>query len=95
VKGLTTAAEVESDCRSFKQAFLPSAMGAEMTQHLGYSPGEAKPDGQANHRNRTTDKTVLTDNAAVRIEVPSDRDGSFEPQIIPWAAMTEPDHSEG
>jgi len=78
-----TAAEVESVCRSFKQAFLQRAMGAEMTQHLGYGPGEAKPDGQANHRNGTTGKTVLTDDGAVRIEVPRDRDGSFEPQIIP------------
>ena len=83
VKGPMTAAEVESVCRSFKQAFLQRAMGAGVTQHLGYGPGEAKPDGQANHRNGTTGKTVLTDDGEVRIEVPRERDGSFEPQIIP------------
>ena len=55
----------------------------EMTHHLGYAPGEAKPDEPANHRNGTTGKTVLTDDGPVRIEVPRDRDGSFEPQIIP------------
>jgi len=58
-------------------------MGGEMSHHLGYSPGEAKPAEQANHRNGTTGKTVITDDGPVRIEVPRDRDGSFEPQIIP------------
>ena len=57
--------------------------GRRDDQHLGYSPGEAKPAEQANHRNGTTGKTVITDDGPVRIEVPRDRDGSFEPQIIP------------
>ena len=41
VKGPMTAAEVESVCRSFKQAFLQRAMGAELTEHLGYEKGDA------------------------------------------------------
>ena len=40
------------------------------------------PEGQANQRNGTTGKTVITDDGPVRIEVPRDREGSFQPQII-------------
>ena len=53
-----------------------------MSQHLGYVPGQAKPEGAANHRNGKSAKTVLTDTGAVAIEVPRDRAGSFEPQLI-------------
>src|SRR5688572_1584512 len=83
VKGPMTQDEVDAVCRSLKKAVIERAMGAEMTQHLGYSPGEVKPADQDNHRNGTTGKTVLTDDGPVRIEVPRDRSGSFEPQIIP------------
>jgi putative transposase len=83
VKGPMTQGEVEALCRSLKKAVIERAMGAEMSQHLGYSPGEAKPADQDNHRNGTTGKTVLTDDGPVRIEVPRDRAGRFEPQIIP------------
>jgi putative transposase len=83
VKGPMTQEEVEAVCRSLKKAVIERAMSGEMTHHLGYSPGEAKPAEQVNHRNGTSGKTVITDDGPVRIEVPRDRDGSFEPQIIP------------
>jgi len=53
-----------------------------MTQHLGSRPDKARPEGQDNDRNTTISRTVITDNGLVRIEVPRDRNGSFEPQII-------------
>jgi putative transposase len=59
------------------------AMGAELSHHLGYEPGEAPPQGQDNRRNGKTDKTVRTGQGPVTVEVPRDRDGSFEPQMIP------------
>lgn len=46
------------------------------------APGESKPDGQANHRNGTTPKTVLTDTRTVPLEIPRDRGGSFRPQSV-------------
>ena len=82
VKGPMTPEEVQAACLSFKKALIERAMGAEMSQHLGYRSGEIRPAGQDNHRNGTTGKTVLTDDGPVRIEVPRDREGSFEPVLI-------------
>ena len=83
VKGPMTQAEVDTVCRALKKAVIERAMTAEMSQHLGYAPGEAKPAGQPNHRNGTRGKTVLTDDGPLRVEVPRDREGSFEPIIVP------------
>ena len=82
VKGPMTQADLESMFRSLKKAVIERAMGAEMSDHLGYRQRESKPEGQFNQRNGTTGKTVITDDGPVRIEVPRDQDGSFEPQII-------------
>ncbi len=57
-------------------------MGAELTDHLGYPPGQAPPGGAGNARNGATPKTLLTDHGPVRIERPRDRKGSFEPQLV-------------
>lgn len=77
-----TAAEVDAATQRFKKALLERALGAELTHHLGYPPGERKPDGAVNERNGTSPKTVLTDDGAVAIDVPRDRAGTFEPQLI-------------
>jgi len=67
---------------SFKKALIERALNAEMSHHLGYEAGAAKPAEVANHRNGKSRKTVLTDDGAVHIEVPRDREGAFEPQLI-------------
>lgn len=82
VTGPMTAESVDAVMRKFKKAILERALGAEMTHHLGYAPGEEKPIGTANHRNGSSGKTVLTDEGPLRIEIPRDRHGAFEPQII-------------
>lgn len=83
IPGPVTPAELESIFQQFKKAVIERALGAEMSHHLGYAPGQAKPDGApANHRNGKSSKTVLTDAGALRIDVPRDRDGTFEPQLI-------------
>jgi len=84
VQGPMTAEEVQAVCLSFKKALIERAMGAELSHHLGYRPGEEKPAGvDNNHRNGSSGKTALTDEGPVRIEVPRDRDGSYAPILIP------------
>ena len=77
-----TPGAIEDVMRGFKKALIERALGAEMSHHLGYSPGAAKPSEVTNHRNGHSGKTVLTGDAALRIDVPRDREGSFEPQLI-------------
>jgi len=59
---------------------LETALEAELTEHLGHEHGET-PTG-SNMRNGTRAKTVITEIGPVEIEVPRDREGSFEPQIV-------------
>ena len=82
VTGPMTPGAIEDVMRGFKKALIERALGAEMSHPLGYSPGAAKPSDATNHRNGNSGKTVLTGDAALRIEVPRDREGSFEPQLI-------------
>jgi putative transposase len=62
---------------------LQSALDAELTEHLGYEKGDRSGPVGANHRNGSSGKTVQTEIGPVRIEVPRDREGSFEPRIVP------------
>ncbi len=82
VKGPMTAEAVEDASRAFKKALIERALGAEMSHHLGYAAGSEKPEAATNHRNGKSGKTVLTDDGPLRIEVPRDREGSFEPMLI-------------
>ncbi|MFY2992001.1 IS256 family transposase [Achromobacter xylosoxidans] len=83
VKGPMTPSEVQDLFLSFQKAVIERTMAAEMNLHLGYRPGEDKPEGQANERNGAGGKTVLTEHGPVRVELPRDRDGSFAPILIP------------
>ncbi len=61
---------------------LSKAMAAELTEHLGYEHGDRAGWGSGNSRNGTSAKTVLTDAGPVPVEVPRDRNGSFEPKLV-------------
>jgi len=81
-QGPLTPEELEAAVRRFKKAIIERALGAELTHHLGYASGADKPEDATNHRNGTSGKTVLTDDGPLPIDVPRDREGSFEPQLI-------------
>ena len=83
VSGPMTAEAVLAASMAFKKALMERALGAEMSHHLGYPSGAAKPEPTKNQRNGSSSKTVLTDEGPVRIDVPRDRDASFEPLLIP------------
>src|SRR5207237_8323292 len=59
------------------------AMNAEMSDHLGYQKHAPEGRGSGNNRNGSSSKKVQGDFGAVEIEVPRDRNGTFEPKIIP------------
>lgn len=61
---------------------IETALGAELSEYLGYPPGEAPPGGGPNVRNGSTPKTLQTDLGPVEIKTPRDRTGSFEPQLV-------------
>jgi len=61
IPGPVTPAQLEDVFQRFKKAFIERALGAELSQHLGYATGHAKPAGVTNHRNGKSAKTVLTD----------------------------------
>ena len=64
------------------KAVVESAVEGEMDDHLGYPKHDSAGRDGGNSRNGTRTKTVLTDIGQVEIEVPRDRDGSFEPQLV-------------
>ena len=69
----------DDQARAFKKALIERALGAEMSHHLGYVAGADKPPAATNHRNGKSGKTLLTDEGPLRIEVPRDREATFEP----------------
>src|SRR6266508_2214512 len=77
-----TPEELEALFRQMKKRIVERMLGAELSHHLGYAPGEAEPADQANHRNGTTPKTVLTDDGTLPLDVPRDRAGTFQPQLV-------------
>ncbi|NDF56146.1 MAG: IS256 family transposase, partial [Proteobacteria bacterium] len=83
VQGPMTAESILDVTTALKKALIERALGGELSHHLGYPPGGDKPAEASNHRNGSTGKTVLTEDGPLRIEVPRDRQGSFEPLLIP------------
>jgi transposase-like protein len=67
---------------------IERAAGAELEQHLGYPPGGEPPEEQPNRRNGVSPKTLRTVDGPVTVELPRDRDASFEPRIVPKHARS-------
>ena len=65
---------------------LERALAEEMTDHLGYEHGDPIGHGTGNNRNGFTPKQVLTEIGAVDLDVPRDRNATFEPRIVPKGA---------
>jgi putative transposase len=64
------------------KSVLETALEAELSEHLGYDKHDPAGRNRGNSRNGTRSKTVLTEIGPVEIEVPRDRDGTFEPAIV-------------
>jgi transposase-like protein len=69
--------------KALTRTVIETALDEEMSEHLGYDKGDPSGRNRGNSRNGKRSKTVITDNAgAVQVEVPRDRDGTFEPVIV-------------
>ena len=68
--------------KQLKKALIERALGAELSEHLGYEKGDPAGRGSGNNRNGASPKTVLTEDGEIDIAVPRDRAGSFEPLLI-------------
>src|SRR6266545_2009964 len=66
-----------------RKRLIERAAGVELGQHLGYPSGAEPPEGQPNRRNGVSQKTLRTVDGPVTVELPRDRDASFEPRIVP------------
>ncbi|GAA1665437.1 IS256 family transposase [Citricoccus zhacaiensis] len=94
IDALVTAAEdlgqgrhrVEELLSQMTKAVLERAMETELSDHLGYEAGDPAGHGTGNSRNGKTTKSVQTLQGPVQITVPRDRNGSFEPVIVPKRA---------
>jgi putative transposase len=62
---------------------IETAGGAELEMHLGYEKGDPAGRGSGNSYNGTTPKTLKTDLGEIPVDMPRDRNSTFEPQIIP------------
>lgn len=62
---------------------LQAALEAEMSHHLGYDRGDPVGRNGLNSRNGSTPKTVTTEIGKLTVDVPWDRAGTFEPQVVP------------
>ena len=71
-----------------RKRLIERAAGAELEQHLGYRPGAEAPQEQPNRRNGTSAKTLRTVDGPVTVELPRDRDASFEPRVVPKHARS-------
>ena len=68
--------------KALTKTVIETALEEEMAEHLGYDKHDPLGRNRGNSRNGKRSKTVLTDSGEVAIEVPRDRDGSFEPVIL-------------
>jgi len=68
--------------KQLTKRLVERTLEAEMTDHLGYEPHEQKGRGTGNSRNGKGSKTVQSDTEAIDIQVPRDRNGTFEPKLV-------------
>ncbi|GMO53179.1 MAG: IS256-like element ISSod18 family transposase [Treponemataceae bacterium] len=73
----------EGIMKQLTKALAGRTMEAELTEHLGYEKHDQNKKTTANRRNGKSVKELRTDGGPMEIEIPRDREGTFEPQIVP------------
>jgi len=81
-KEIKTPEDLSAFSAQLTKITVEAALRAEMTDHLGYAPHEAKGQHSGNSRNGYTSKTLKGTHGEIVIETPRDRDSSFTPQLV-------------
>lgn len=86
LKGYQTPEQILGEhglLKQLTQAVIERALGAELTTHLGYEKGDPKGRNSGNSRNGKDKKTVKSESGELTLHVPRDRNGTFEPVLVP------------
>lgn len=81
-KDIKTEADLNALSRELLKLTVETALGAELTDHLGYDKHADSKPAKGNSRNGSTRKRLKSHHGEVQIDTPRDRDGSFEPQLL-------------
>lgn len=79
-KSLKSPKDVSAMTKMLAKVAMERALEIEMEEHLGEKQNGQRPSG--NTRNGYTQKTLKTDTSEIELDVPRDRDASFEPQLV-------------
>jgi len=82
-KQFKTGAELQGFLDSLFKRGVQEILQGEMDEHLGYTKHSSEGIGSGNSRNGKTSKTIKTKSGKLNIEVPRDRNGSFQPVLVP------------
>ena len=79
-KTIKTEKDLSDFSRMLKKITVETALSAELDNHLGYDRHQES--NSSNYRNGFSSKTLITEDGSFEVDVPRDREGSFEPQIV-------------
>ena len=68
--------------KQLTKALLERALNTELTHHLGYEKHERATEKGENARNGASEKTLVTEQGEMLVQIPRDRNATFEPQIV-------------
>lgn len=83
ISQLKTQSDVEDLVGGIYKQLVEQMLQGEMDEHLGYSKNDRKNKESSNHRNGKSSKRLKTDAGEVMIDIPRDRDSSFDPIVVP------------
>ena len=79
-KSIKTESDLDDFRKMLTKVTVKTALNVELDEHLGYEKHSPKPS--SNSRNGYTSKSIITDDGEVPIDVPRDRESSFEPKLV-------------
>ena len=79
-KSIKTEKDLSAFSRMLKKVTVETALNAELDDHLGYDKHEAS--NNTNSRNGYSTKTLISEDGTFEVDMPRDREGSFEPQLV-------------